>query len=132
MIIDTDVVTSTSVQVGVSEKFLKRNTGLYQVKYDQKSKKGRDTEVELFQNGRETLMNLPEHLVGQELLPDHILKKMGTAADTFEDYAEEEMSASDEELELDSASKYKRYHIPPEIQITLGRNGKELEGEEVE
>ena len=97
------------------------------MKYDQKSKKGRDTEAELFQNGRETLMNLPEHLVGQELLPDHILKKMGTAADTSEDYPGEEIS--DEELESDS--KYKRYHIPPEIQITLGRNGKELEGEEV-
>ena len=102
------------------------------MKYDQKSKKGRDTEAELFQNGREILMNLPEHLVGQELLPDHILKKMGTAADTFEDYAEgEEMSATDEEQILDSASKYKRYHIPPEIQITLGRNGKELEGGDV-
>ena len=100
------------------------------MKYDQKTKKGRDTEVELFQNGRETLMNLPEHLVGQDLLPDHILKKMGTAADTFEDYTGEEMSATGEEL--DPASKYKRYHIPPEIQITLGRNGKELEGERIE
>ena len=104
--------------------------GFYQVKYDQKTKKGRDTEVELFQNGRETLMNLPEHLVGQDLLPDHILKKMGTAADSSEDYPGEEISLTDEEL--DSASKYKRYHIPPEIQITLGRNGKELEGEEAE
>ena len=101
------------------------------MKYDQKSKKGRDTEAELFQNGRETLMNLPEHLVGQELLPDHILKKMGTAADTF-DYADEEMSVTDEEVMLDNASKYKRYHIPPEIQITLGRDGKELEAEETE
>ena len=102
------------------------------MKYDQKSKKGRDTEAELFQNGRETLMNLPEHLVGQELLPDHIIKKMGTAADTFEDYADEEMSVTDEEAMLDNASKYKRYHIPPEIQITLGRDGKELEAEEAE
>ena len=102
------------------------------MKYDQKSKKGRDTEAELFQNGRETLMNLPEHLVGQELLPNHILKKMGTAAGAFDDYSEEEMSTTDEEEMLDKASKYKRYHIPPEIQITLGRNGKELEGEEAE
>ena len=132
MIIDTDVVTSTSVQVRSSGELISSNFLFYQVKYDQKSKKGRDTEAELFQNGRETLMNLPEHLVGQELLPDHIIKKMGTAADTFEDYADEEMSVTDEEAMLDNASKYKRYHIPPEIQITLGRDGKELEAEETE
>merc|ERR550532_2393694 len=57
MIIDTDVVTSTSVQVN----------------YDQKLKRG-----------RETLSNLPEHLVGNEILPEHILKKTGEAYDPHE------------------------------------------------
>jgi len=113
MIIDTDVVTSTSVQV----------------KYDQKKKKGRDTE--LFKKGRETLMNLPEHLLGKEILPNHILKKMGKVA-TDEDSSD----YSDVSDEDQNSSKYKRYHIPPEIQITHSgtpfRSGKELEEKSTE
>ena len=97
------------------------------MKYDQKKKKGRDTETEIFKKGRETLMNLPEHLLGKEILPNHIMKKMGTVA-TDEEADEEEL--------LENSSKYKRYHIPPEIQITHSgtpfRSGKELGEKSIE
>jgi len=111
MIIDTDVVTSTSVKV----------------KYDAKPKKGRDTETSLFKSSRETLMNLPEHLIGKEILPDHILKRTG---EPFDDDQIELADDYDENLSIVKASDYKRYNLPAEIQITSGspfRNGKEIE-----
>lgn len=109
MIIDTDVVTSTSVKV----------------KHDIKPKKGRDTKTDLLmKSSRETLMNLPEHLIGKDILPNHILKKTGEA---FVDDKINDKEQEDDELEL---VQFKRYNLPAEIQITSGtghRRGKELE-----
>lgn len=78
-------------------------------------------------------MNLPEHLLGQEILPNHILKKMGSVPtdEILHDYSDEERDVSEEDPLLLNSSKYKRYHLPPEVQITQSgppfRNGKELE-----
>ena len=78
-------------------------------------------------------MNLPEHLLGQEILPNHILKKMGSVPtdEILHDYSDEEGDVSEEDPLLLNSSKYKRYHLPPEVQITQSgppfRNGKELE-----
>jgi len=125
MIIDTDVVTSTSVQVN----------------YDQKFKRGRETSDDIpNKKGRETLSNLPEHLVGNEILPEHILKKTGEA---FEAVNEDSESTTRKvftvtqpdtiPIILNNASKFKRYQIPPEVQITHNqqpfRSGKEIPGE---
>ena len=67
-------------------------------------------------------MNLPEHLIGQDILPNHILKKTGEA-----------LVDNDEELDIvHPESEYKRYNLPAEIQVTRGssfRNGKEMEAE---
>ena len=70
-------------------------------------------------------MNLPEHLIGKDILPNHILKRTGEAFvdDKINDNEQEE----DDELEL---VQFKRYNLPAEIQITSGtgnRRGKELE-----
>ena len=97
---------------------------LSQVKYDTKPKKGRDTKTDLLKSSRETLMNLPEHLIGSDILPSHILKKTGEALVDDEVAVKE---TDDSELEL---VQFKRYNLPPEIQITSGtgnRRGKELE-----
>ena len=69
-------------------------------------------------------MNLPEHLIGKEILPDHILKRTGVALD------DDQYDVEDEDLTIVKASDYKRYNLPAEIQITSGspfRNGKEIE-----
>ena len=106
-------------------------------------KKGRDTETELFiKKGRETLMNLPEHLLGKEILPNHIIKRMGNLAtdeilhEYSDDYSDDEMGGNEEDNLLANSSKYKRYHLPPEIQITQSRSparsGKELENQNIE
>ena len=72
-------------------------------------------------------MNLPEHLIGKEILPDHILKRTGEA---FDDDQIDLADDYDENLSIVKASDYKRYNLPAEIQITSGspfRNGKEIE-----
>ena len=72
-------------------------------------------------------MNLPEHLIGKEILPDHILKRTGEA---FDDEQIELNDADGENLTIVKGSDYKRYNLPAEIQITSGspfRNGKEIE-----
>ena len=69
-------------------------------------------------------MNLPEHLIGKDILPNHILKKTGEA---FVDDKVADNEQEDDELEL---VQFKRYNLPAEIQITSGtgnRRGKELE-----
>jgi len=123
MIIDTDVVTSTSVQVN----------------YDQKMKRGRETSGDPPNTkGRETLSNLPEHLVGNEILPGHILKKTGEAYDPLNLLTESSTrkvftvtQPDNLPVILNNASKFKRYQIPPEVRITHNqqlpqRNGKEI------
>jgi hypothetical protein len=122
MIIDTDVVTSTSVQVN----------------YDQKIKRGRETSDDIpNKKGRETLSNLPEHLVGNEILPKHILKKTGEAYDPHRQDSESSTNKvftvtqpDTVPIILNNASKFKRYQIPPEVQITHSqqpfRTGKEI------
>ena len=97
---------------------------LPQVKHDIKPKKGRDTKTDLLlKSSRETLMNLPEHLIGKEILPNHILKKTGEAL-VDDEIADTEQE--DDDLELVT---FKRYNLPAEIQITSGtgnRRGKEI------
>eukprot|EP00090_Calanus_glacialis_P004778 TRINITY_DN13582_c0_g1_i1.p1 TRINITY_DN13582_c0_g1~~TRINITY_DN13582_c0_g1_i1.p1 ORF type:complete len:1386 (+),score=289.54 TRINITY_DN13582_c0_g1_i1:332-4489(+) len=122
MIIDTDVVTSTSVQVN----------------YDQKFKRGRETSDDVpNKKGRETLSNLPEHLVGNEILPQHILKKTGEAYDPLNPDTESSTrkvftvtQPDNLPIILNNASKFKRYQIPPEVRITHNqqpfRNGKDI------
>ena len=67
-------------------------------------------------------MNLPEHLIGKDILPNHILKKTGEA---FDDELFD-ASGGGAEGELAHSSEFKRYNLPPEIQITSGaRGGKE-------
>ncbi len=87
MIIDTDVVTSKSVQVN----------------YDEKMKSGVDKVPN--KKGRETLSNLPEHLVGNEILPEHILKKTG------------ELFSEPEREETSTSKVFLRYHVPPEVRV---------------
>ena len=124
MIIDTDVVTSKSVQVNYVDK--NNNKGL--------------------KRGRETLSNLPEHLVGNDILPEHILrKKMGEIQETIKklvaeqekdekeggEEEEEEEHNSDLQLvnnknvfvvtgipNLETKLKFRRYQLPPEVRIT--------------
>merc|ERR1719150_2134263 len=60
MIIDTDVVTSTSVQVNK----------------DNSVKRGRDS------SNAPSLSGLPEHLQGNQLLPEHLLKRTGSVDPT--------------------------------------------------
>ena len=95
------------------------------MKHDIKPKKGRDTKTDLLmKSSRETLMNLPEHLIGKDILPNHILKKTGEA---FVDDEITDNDQEDDELEL---VQFKRYNLPAEIQITSGtgnRRGKELD-----
>ena len=95
------------------------------MKHDIKPKKGRDTKTDLLmKSSRETLMNLPEHLIGKDILPNHILKKTGEA---FVDDEITDIDQEDDELEL---VQFKRYNLPAEIQITSGtgnRRSKELE-----
>ena len=95
------------------------------MKHDIKPKKGRDTKTDLLmKSSRETLMNLPEHLIGKDILPNHILKRTGEA---FVDDKIDDNEQEDDELEL---VQFKRYNLPAEIQITSGtgnRRGKELE-----
>jgi len=122
MIIDTDVVTSTSVQVN----------------YDQKFKRGRETSDDVpNKKGRETLSNLPEHLVGNEILPEHILKKTGEAYDPYRQDTESSTKKvytvtqpDNLPIILNNASKFKRYQIPPEVRITHSqqpfRTGKDI------
>lgn len=98
MIIDTDVVTSTSVQVNK----------------DNSVKRGRDS------SNAPSLSGLPEHLQGNQLLPEHLLKRTGSV-----DPTEESLPA------LVNKSKFRRYHVPPEVRIRSGvlgdgRVGKEL------
>ena len=83
----------------------------------------------LFKSSRETLQNLPEHLVGRDILPNHILKKMGEA---YVDDERDQVTENDPAAELIvNKSKFKRYHLPPEVQITHGRRKrKQIEGEE--
>ena len=122
MIIDTDVVTSKSVAVNYADK---------------NSNKGK--------RGRETLSNLPEHLVGNDILPEHILrKKMGEIQETIKKLVaeqekdekeggeeEEEEHTSDLQLvndrklfvvtgipNLETKLKFRRYQLPPEVRIT--------------
>ena len=77
-------------------------------------------------------MNLPEHLLGKEILPNHIIKRMGSLAtdEILHDYSDDETSETEEDNLLANSSKYKRYHLPPEIQVTQSRSpvrsGKEL------
>ena len=90
------------------------------MKYDAKHKKGRDTDLDLVKSSRETLENLPEYLVGKDILPNHILKKTGEA------FVDDYDSTEDADESLDTSniinkSKFKRYHLPPEVQITHGR-----------
>ena len=69
-------------------------------------------------------MNLPEHLIGKDILPNHILKKTGEA------FVEDEITDNDQEDDELELVQFKRYNLPAEIQITSGtgnRRGKELE-----
>ena len=96
MILDTDVVTSTSV---------KESYAPYYPTSDKLPMK----------RGRETLSNLPEHIVGQDLLPEHILKRTGELeSDTLD-----EPSPSLPEI-INKSSQFKRYNVPPEVRITHG------------
>ena len=69
-------------------------------------------------------MNLPEHLIGKDILPNHILKK------TREAFVDDEITDNDQEDDELELVQFKRYNLPAEIQITSGtgnRRAKELE-----
>ena len=92
------------------------------MKYDAKPKKGRDTDLDLVKSSRETLENLPEYLVGKDILPNHILKKTGEAfVDDYESTNDEVQDTAVDASNIVNKSKFKRYHLPPEVQITHGR-----------
>ena len=91
LILDTDVSTSTSVQLEVN--------GLRDY-YPLKRGRGE----------QETLSNLPDYLVGQQILPNHILKKTGLLNEVNEE--------KNIEPEIINKSKFKRYNVPPEVRIT--------------
>ena len=102
MILDTDVVTSKSVETSYDSYYP-----------DLPSKRGRG----------ETLSNLPTHLVGNHILPEHILKRTGELAAAEDKNEVEAMFASTTTTVLPkivSKSKFKRYHVPPEVRITHG------------
>ena len=119
MIIDTDVVTSTSVKV----------------KVEGKRKKGRESSDSALLptpaagSRGETLMNLPEHLVGNEILPQHILKRAGEPAAESEAGAVT-LNSGAAPVIINNASKFRRYQIPPEVRVTHDqlpfRRGKEI------
>ena len=98
MILDTDVSTSTSVEI---------NGGLRNY-YPLKRGRGE----------QETLSNLPEHLIGQHILPDHILKRTGELSEDANEINTEDSLKP----EILNKSKFKRYNVPPEIIITNEMN----------
>ena len=64
------------------------------------------------------MSNLPEHTVGQDVLPEHILKKTGEInSSSSEIESLTQLSPSLPEI-ITKASKFKRYNVPPEVQIT--------------
>merc|ERR550519_2532130 len=117
MIIDTDVVTSTSVKV----------------KYDHN--------INNRKRGRETRTDLPEQLLGNSVLPDHVLpehelrKKMGEIQQNIKNLMKKNKIKNNEKSDgekgiftvtpmpvladsLQTKSKFKRYHIPPEVRVS--------------
>ena len=94
MILDTDVVTSKSQEVTYNGYYPAADKRLP------------------YKKGRETLSNIPEHLAGKQILPEHILKKTGEAV--------EESTEAASLPTLLNKSKFRRYNVPPEVRITHG------------
>ena len=107
MILDTDVSTSTSLEVnGLRDYYpIKRGRG-----------------------DQEELSNLPEYLVGQDILPEHILKKSGLQYEDGDATANLDSinannviinkNSADSRPQIVNKSKFKRYNVPPEVRIT--------------
>lgn len=115
MIIDTEVVTSTSVQVDEGK-----------VKQGRESLSGHSLQATSLPDPVQAASLLPDHLQDPSFLPQHLHRRTGEADPT-----------PGSPPQLLNKSKFTRYHMPPEVRVRSGvvapgetRLGKDLQGEQ--